>query len=109
MPKAQNFYDFLEEQRTINSQYHGEMLENKVKPAILKMRRGLLFFQDNARPHTAQSMLETTEKLGSEVLPHPPYRPDHAPSDFFLFGALKKLLRSGKLNNDTEMKTNVEN
>jgi hypothetical protein len=29
------------------------------------------------------------EKIGAEVLPHPPYSPDLAPCDFFLFPRLK--------------------
>ena len=31
--------------------------------------------------------------MGFEVLPHPPYSPDLAPSDYWLFGAMKKPLR----------------
>ena len=32
-------------------------------------------------------------KFGWTVLPHPPYRPDLAPSDFHLFGPVKEGLR----------------
>src|SRR3954469_23682395 len=40
---------------------------------------------DNARPHTVKMTKEKLQALGWEVLPHPPYSPDLAPSDFHLF------------------------
>ncbi len=43
---------------------------------------------DNAAPHTAKVTKETLEALGFRVLPHPPYSPDLAPSDFHLFRSL---------------------
>lgn len=106
--------DYLEDQRTINSQYYSDMLENKVKPAIRTKRRGLLtkgviLLQDNARPHTAQLTQEMLTKLGWEVLPHPPYSPDLAPSDFFLFGPLKEALRGKKFGSNEEVKIHVQN
>ncbi|QQP37133.1 Putative DD34D transposase [Caligus rogercresseyi] len=35
-------------------------------------------------------------KLGYEWLPHPPYSPDLAPSDYFLFADLKRMLAGKK-------------
>ena len=53
----------------------------------------MLLLHDNARPHTANRTWAAIEKLGWTVLPHPPYSPDLAPSDFHLFGKLKESLR----------------
>ncbi|GFX23162.1 mariner Mos1 transposase [Trichonephila clavipes] len=36
---------------------------------------------DNARPHVAKVVKTYLKTLKWEVLPHPPYFPDHAPSD----------------------------
>ena len=47
--------------------------------------KGVLFHQDNARPHTAKETLELIEYFGWEVFPHPPYSPDLAPSDYHMF------------------------
>jgi transposase len=40
---------------------------------------------DNATPHTSARTREAIERLGFPLLPHPPYSPDLAPSDFHLF------------------------
>jgi histone-lysine N-methyltransferase SETMAR len=49
-----------------------------------------IFFQhDNAKLHTSLKTLEAIAKFGWTVLPHPPFSPSLAPSDFHLFGALK--------------------
>jgi hypothetical protein len=44
---------------------------------------------DNARPHTANKTNETLGNIKWEVLEHPPYSPNLAPSDFHLFCPLK--------------------
>jgi len=44
---------------------------------------------DNARPHTSLKTVEHTVNLDWTVIPHPPYSPDVAPSDFHLFGPMK--------------------
>ncbi|KAG5318098.1 MOS1T transposase, partial [Pseudoatta argentina] len=43
---------------------------------------------DNARPHVAKPVKTYLETLKWEVLPHPPYSPDIAPSDFHLFRSM---------------------
>lgn len=60
----------------------------------------LLLLHDNARPHTSLETREAITKLGWTVLPHPPYSPDLAPSDFHLFGPLKHALRGKKFEDD---------
>jgi histone-lysine N-methyltransferase SETMAR len=47
---------------------------------------------DNAKPHTSKMSIEKIEELGFILVLHPPYSPDPAPSDFFLFGYLKQHL-----------------
>jgi hypothetical protein len=43
------------------------------------------------------------ERLGAIVLGHPPYSPDLAPSDFFLFGHIKRLLGGYHFENAGEL------
>ena len=42
-------------------------------------------------------------ELGSELLPHPPYSPDLAPSDYWLFADLKKMLRGKRFRSNDEL------
>ena len=43
-------------------------------------------------------------KLKFEVMAHPPYSPDLAPSDYRLFGPLKEALRICQFTSDQEVK-----
>lgn len=55
---------------------------------------------DNARPHLIDDELI---QMGVKRLPHPPYSPDLAPSDFFLFGYLKFKLEGKIFNTEKEV------
>ncbi|EGI63180.1 Mariner Mos1 transposase [Acromyrmex echinatior] len=48
----------------------------------------IILLHDNARPHVAKPVKTYLETLKWEVLPHPPYSPDIAPSDYHLFRSL---------------------
>ncbi|EZA57614.1 Histone-lysine N-methyltransferase SETMAR, partial [Ooceraea biroi] len=58
-------------------------------------RKGVLFHQDNARPHTSLTIRTKLLQLGWDVLPHPAYSPDIAPSDYYLFRSLQNFLKGG--------------
>lgn len=45
-----------------------------------------------ARPHTNAATSAAIANIRFEFIPHPPYRPDLAPSDFRLFSGLKEHL-----------------
>ena len=89
--------DYLEEGRTINGAYYAEELRRLRQEIVRKRRgkltRGVLLLQDNAPAHTSQVAMAAATECGFEVLPHPPYSPDLAPSDFYLFPKLKTNLR----------------
>jgi histone-lysine N-methyltransferase SETMAR len=51
--------------------------------------RKLVVHTENARAHTAQKYRTFCEENGLPLASHPPYSPDLAPSDFFLFGYVK--------------------
>ena len=85
--------DYLEQGRTINDAYHASEIR-RLNQEIARTRRGkltlgVLLLQDNA---PAVAMTAATV-CGFEILPHPPYSPDMAPSDFYLFPKLRSHLR----------------
>ena len=96
---------YQERGTTINSVRYSEMLIDRLKPANRSKHRGLLsksvvFLHDNARPHTAEML----QKLKFEIMAHPPFSPDLAPSDYHLFGSLKEALRGCRFTSDQEVK-----
>ncbi|KAG5308008.1 SETMR methyltransferase, partial [Acromyrmex insinuator] len=54
------------------------------RPALVN-RRGIVFHQDNARPHTSIVTRQKLRELDWEVLMYPPYSPDLTSSDYHLF------------------------
>ena len=96
---------------TINSDYYTQVLQ-ELRQAIKSERRGklskgVLLLHDNARPHTSQQTSTAIRDLGYEVVPHPPYSPDLAPSDFWLFGPMKKALRGKRFYSLQQLATSV--
>ena len=63
-----------------------------------------MLLHDNAHPHTVAHTDEMLQKLKFEVVAHPPYSPDLAPSDYHLFGPLKEALRGRRFTLDQEVK-----
>ncbi|UYV63272.1 hypothetical protein LAZ67_2003605, partial [Cordylochernes scorpioides] len=105
--------DFLSLRQRMNSDIYCDILVNKLKPGIRNKRRGklskgVLFFHDNARPHTSCKTVSTIIKLGFEVLEHPAYSPDLAPSDYFILGLLKKELKGKRFDSDEDVQKGVQ-
>ncbi|GFX99610.1 histone-lysine N-methyltransferase SETMAR [Trichonephila clavipes] len=63
-------------------------IENDQKRSELTNRRGVVFHQDNVTPHMSVVTHQKLWELDWEVLMHPLYSPDMAPSDYHLFLAL---------------------
>jgi histone-lysine N-methyltransferase SETMAR len=76
----------MERGTTINAERCIESL-NKLKKRVWNENHAILQ-QDNATPHTSARTRDAIEHLGFSFLPHPPYSPDLAPSDFHLFPML---------------------
>ena len=85
------FYELLQPNETITSErYHQQLMQSsralKFKRSQYAKRHDKVIFQhDNARPHVGKVVKEASEALNWDVLPHPPYSPDIAPSDYHLF------------------------
>lgn len=99
--------EYLQKGETVNANYYCNLLY-RLKEAIKekrrgKLRKGVLFLQDNAPAHKAGKTMDVLQNLGFQCIDHPPYSPDLAPSDYFLFPNLKKHLKGRKFSNDTEV------
>ena len=62
------------------------------RPEYATKHEAIIFHLDNARPHIAIPVQNYLENSGWEVLSHPPYSPDLAPSDYHLFRSMQNAL-----------------
>ena len=92
--------------------YYANLLD-QLRTAIREKRRGklskgVLLQQDKTRVHTCKVAMDAVERNGYELIPHPAFSPDLAPSDFFLFPNLKKDIHGLHFRSDKEVVTAVE-
>lgn len=104
--------DYLPHSMTVTGVYYAQLMRN-LREAIKKKRRGklsqkVLLLHDNAPPHKAKVAVDAIKDCGFTELPHPPYSPDLAPSDYYLFAALKKDLRGRRFDDDKDVQTAAE-
>lgn len=104
--------DFLPRGHTLTGEYYANLMQ-RLREAIKskrrgKLSRGVLLLHDNAPVHKSRVAASAIRQCGFEELNHPPYSPDLAPSDFYLFGILKKRFRGQRFDSDEEVKEAVE-
>ena len=105
------YYEILRPNTTIDSKLYCEQLQN-LKVALQTNRperRKVRLLHDNAKPHTSKITRQKLEEFGWEVLPHPPYSPDLAPSDYHLFRSLRNHLVKKQFDDQAQLKSDLEN
>ena len=96
----------------INSEVDCKQLEKlsaalKEKGPELVNRRGVVFHQDDARPDSSLLTRQMLLQLEWDVLPHPPYSPDLAPSDCHLLRSLQNFLNGTSCSSNQEVKKHL--
>jgi histone-lysine N-methyltransferase SETMAR len=71
-------------------------------------KRKLLVHANNVRPHTAKLSTQYFNENQMKSTPHPPYSPDLGPSDFYLFGNIKRCLAGLSFEDAHELLAAVE-
>ena len=104
--------DYLEKGKTITGIYYADLMR-KLRTAILEkrrgmVRRGIFLLHDNAPAHTSHIAQAAIRECQFNQIPHPPYSPDLAPCDFFLFPKLKENLRGKRFDDNDAVRTWVE-
>lgn len=106
------FIDYLEKGRTITGEYYAALLDrlnNEIKKKRPHMaKKKVLFHQDNAPAHTSMITMAKLNELKYELLPHPPYSPDLAPSDYYLFPNLKRWLMGKRFTSNEDVKCETD-
>jgi histone-lysine N-methyltransferase SETMAR len=100
--------DLMEEGRTMNSEYFCETVLPGVAVAAYgegrrpHARKAVVHF-DNAPIHNTKNAKRKVASLGMRRMDHPPYSPDLAPCDFFLFGYIKGKLSGASFSTTDEL------
>ena len=98
--------------QTVNKEYYVEVLREFRKrflgkrPALLKSGQWH-FHQNNAPVHNSILVTDYLTQMGIKTVLHPPYCPDLAPCNFWLFPKLKENLRGCRYETTEEMKEAV--
>ncbi|KAK6761123.1 hypothetical protein RB195_022259 [Necator americanus] len=71
-------------------------------------QREVYFHHDNARPHIAKTTKAELTKFGWTILPHSPYSPDLALSDYHLFSYLQRHLDGQDFQTRDDIKNALE-
>ncbi|UYV60657.1 hypothetical protein LAZ67_1001770 [Cordylochernes scorpioides] len=97
------YYELLQPNETITGERYQQQLMRlsralKIKRPLYAKRHDKVIYQhDNARPHVAKVVKETLEALQWDVLPHPLYSPDIAPSDYHMLEMKSLLFQCGQM------------
>lgn len=102
------YYEFLPRGETINRFRYLQTLRN-LREAVRRKRPELwrsgewVLHHDNAPVHSALLIRDYCTKNGMTVIPQPPYSPDLAPADFFLFPKLKRPMKGKRFESVDEI------
>jgi len=103
------YVEFLTKGSTVNSDRYCATLRS-LKQRIRRIRperNEFLLHHDNARPHCSAQTQDAMTSLKFTVVPHPPYSPVLAPSDFLLSPKLKETLKVQHFLSDAEVEAAV--
>jgi histone-lysine N-methyltransferase SETMAR len=78
---------------------------DRIRPAATAedARRKVVLHFDNASPHSASATASFLSSHRMKRAPHPPFSPDLAPSDFYLFGKVKTALNGAEFEDEQEL------
>lgn len=93
------YFELLKPGETVDTSRYQRQLRSllaaldEVRPEWREKHNKLIVQHDNAPAHTGSAVKNTIKEIGWEILPHPPYSPDLAPSDYHLFASLGHALK----------------
>jgi hypothetical protein len=105
-------HEFLPQRQTMNETVYVTVLQ-RLRDAVRRKRPHKwssgtwLLHHDNGPRHATLSVREFLAKQSIPVVPHPPYLPDLASCDFFLFPKLRSTLKGKRFQDIAELQLNT--
>lgn len=99
-----------------NTKYNSEYFINYILAKIVEKKneiwknskkRKIWIHLDNSRVHNSNATSQKVAEFGLKRTPHPPFSPDIAPSDFFLFGYLTDKLRGQRFTSFEDLQERI--
>jgi len=105
-------YEYIAQGQTVNQQCYLEVL-TRLRGSVWRKRPGLwpdkwILHHDNAPAHDALRVRKFLAKNYITKMDHPPYSPDLAPCDFWLFPKLKNALNGQRFADLSDIQRNVK-
>jgi histone-lysine N-methyltransferase SETMAR len=103
------YTEFLTKRLTVNSDRYCatlQSLQQRIR-RIRPERNTFLLHHDHAWPHCSVQTQDAMRSLKFTAVAHPPYSPDLAPSDFWLFPELKETLKGQHFSSDATVEAAV--
>jgi len=107
-------HEFVPQGQTVNAQFYCSVLR-RLRENIRRKRPELwragnwLLHDDNAPSHRALATREFLAHNNVTTFPHPPYSPDLAPCDFFLFPKMKLQLKGRRFDGLEDIQRESQN
>jgi hypothetical protein len=104
--------EFVPEGQIVNSAFYAEVIGrllkriSRARPQV-RLEGSWFLLHDNAPSHSALAVKIFLAKHGVVEISHPPYSPDLAPVDFFLFPTVKTALKGKRFQDVESIKKNV--
>jgi hypothetical protein len=97
----------LKEEKYSSRHYVDNILTPICRLLIPASKRKLVIHADNSPYRTANVVIDFVSQRKVRFAPHLPYSPEVAPSNFFLFGDLKRELRGSRFQTGEELLVEV--
>lgn len=105
-------YEFAQPGQKMNSHFYLQVLRNLYESIRQKRwsewkSNSWKLHHDNAPAHTKADVMQYLQENKINVLEHPPYSPDLAPADFFLFPKIKTCLKGRRFDDIETIQRNT--
>lgn len=102
-------FEFVPEGQTVTGKFYVQVMDRLIKRMrrVRPERDEWFLLHDNAPAHSSAVVAQLLAKRQVAVLPHPPYSPDMAPADYFLFPKIKTKLKGKRFADVETIKSDV--